>query len=143
MALLTLSNEVAPAYFFHLIEAPMMRLQNVNILLCWSSRMQIYGFVENHTFLEQFVRMGVPAQFSNLGVPAQFSNLGVPAQFSNLGGTSTVFSTLHGSLWLGKDKGSIMKSADSCSTIHLEIYFSSKVYYKSLLKGSPLLCTSL
>ena len=53
-----------------------MRLPNVKILLCWPSRMQIYGFVENHTFLEQFVRMGgggVPAQFSNLGVPAQFS----------------------------------------------------------------------
>ena len=62
-----------------------MRLPNVKILLCWPSRMQIYGFVENHTFLEQFVRMGVPAQFSNLGVPAQFSNLRVPAQFSNLG----------------------------------------------------------
>ena len=58
-----------------------MRLPNVKILLCWSSGMQIYGFVENHTFLEQFVRMGVPAQFSNLGVPAQFSNLGVPAHF--------------------------------------------------------------
>ena len=85
MALLTLSNEGAPAHFFHLMEAPTMRLPNVKILLCWSSRTQIYGFVENHTFLEQFVRMGVPAQFSNLGVPAQFSNLGVPAQFSNLG----------------------------------------------------------
>ena len=35
-----------------------MRLPNVKILLCWPSRMQIYGFVENHTFLEQFVRMG-------------------------------------------------------------------------------------
>ena len=62
-----------------------MRLPNVKILLCWPSRIQIYGFVENHKFLEQFVRMGVPAQFSNLGVPAQFSNLRVPAQFSNLG----------------------------------------------------------
>ena len=62
-----------------------MRLPNVKILLCWPSRMQIYGFVQTRTFLEQFVRMGVPAQFSNLGVPAQFSNLGVPAQFSNLG----------------------------------------------------------
>ena len=62
-----------------------MRLPNVKILLCWSSRTQIYGFVENHTFLEQFVRMGVPAQFVRMGVPAQFSNLGVPAQFSNLG----------------------------------------------------------
>ena len=49
-----------------------MRLPNVKILFCWPSRMQIYGFVENHTFLEQFVGMGVPAQFSNLGVPAQF-----------------------------------------------------------------------
>ena len=85
MALLTLSNEVASAHFFHLMEAPTMRLPNVQMLLCWPSRMRIYGFVENHTFLEQFVRMGVPAQFSNLGVPAQFSNLGVPAQFSNLG----------------------------------------------------------
>ena len=62
-----------------------MRLPNVKTLLCWPSRIQIYGFVENHTFLEQFVSMGVPTQFSNLGVPAQFSNLGVPAQFSNLG----------------------------------------------------------
>ena len=49
-----------------------MRLPNVRMLLCWPSGMQIYGFVENHTFLEQFVRMGVPAQFSNLGVPAHF-----------------------------------------------------------------------
>ena len=67
MALLTFSNEGAPAHFFHLIEASMMRLQNVKMLLCWSSRMHVYGFVENHTFLEQFVSMGVPAQFwSNL-----------------------------------------------------------------------------
>ena len=58
-----------------------MRLPNVKILLCWPSRMQIYGFVENHTFLEQFVSMGVPAHFSNLGVPAQFVRMGVPAQF--------------------------------------------------------------
>ena len=49
-----------------------MRLPNVKILLCWSSRTQIYGFVENHTFLEQFVRMGVPTQFSNLEEPAHF-----------------------------------------------------------------------
>ena len=58
-----------------------MGLPNVKILICWPSRMQIYGFVENHTFLEQFVSMGVPAQFSNLGVTAQFSNLGVTAHF--------------------------------------------------------------
>ena len=72
MALLTLSNEGAPAHFFHLMEAPTMRLPNVKMLLCWLSRIQIYGFVENYAFLEQFVRMGVPAQSSNLGVPAQF-----------------------------------------------------------------------
>ena len=35
-----------------------MRLPNVRILLCWSSRTQIYGFVENRTFLEQFVSRG-------------------------------------------------------------------------------------
>ena len=52
-----------------------MRPSNVKILLCWPSRMQIYGFVENHTFLEQFVSMGVPGHFFNLGVPAQFSQL--------------------------------------------------------------------
>ena len=38
------------------------------------------------------------------------------------------------SLWLGKDKGTIMKGADSCGTFRLEINFSSKVYSKSLLK---------
>ena len=81
MALLALSNEGAPAHFFHLMEAPTMRLPNVKMLLCWPSRIQIYGLVENHTFLEQFVSMGVPTQFFNLGVPAQFSNLEVPAHF--------------------------------------------------------------
>ena len=40
-----------------------MRLPNVGMLLCWPSRMRVYGFVENRTFLEQFVRMRVPAQF--------------------------------------------------------------------------------
>ena len=61
-----------------------MRLPNVKMLLCWPSRMQIYGLVENHTFLEQFVSMGVPGHFSNLGVPGHFSNLGVPGHFSNM-----------------------------------------------------------
>ena len=64
MALLTLSNEAVPTHFFHLMEAPTMRLPNIKILLCWPSRMHIYGSVENYTFLEQFVSMGVPAQFS-------------------------------------------------------------------------------
>ena len=103
------------------IEAPTMRLPNVTILLCWPSRMQIYGFVQNRTFLEQFVpghfsiwgyqdifsNLGVPGHFFNLGVPGHFSNMieqfvrmGVPAQFSNLGvpghffqsgGTTTIF----------------------------------------------------
>ena len=59
-----------------------MRLPNEKILLCWPSRMHIYGSVENRTFLEQFVSMGVPAQSFNLGVPAQFVRIGVPAQFS-------------------------------------------------------------
>ena len=52
------------------------------------------------------------------------------------------------SLWLGKDKGTIMKSAESCSTIHLKINFSSRVYSKSLLKvgllkGSPRLVPNI
>ena len=38
------------------------------------------------------------------------------------------------SLWLGKDKGTVMKSVESSGTIHFEINFSSKVYSKSLLK---------
>ena len=63
MALLALFNEGVPAHVFHLIEAPMMGLPNVKMLLCWPSRMQIYGFVENHTFLEQFVSMGVRDHF--------------------------------------------------------------------------------
>ena len=40
-----------------------MRLPNVKKLLRWPSRMQIYGFVENRTFLEQFVSMGVRDHF--------------------------------------------------------------------------------
>ena len=91
-----------------------MRPSNVKILLCWPSRMQIYGLVENHTFCEQFVTRGLPGHFSNLGVPGHFSNLEVPEHFFQSGGTSTIFSTLHGSLWLGKD---IMKSAESGGTI--------------------------
>ena len=51
MALLALSNAGVPAHFFHLKEGPMMRLPNVKILLCLPCRMQIYGFVENRTFL--------------------------------------------------------------------------------------------
>ena len=81
--------------------------------------MQIYDLVENHTFLEQFDSMGVRGHFSNLGVPGHFSNMieqfdsmGVPGHFFQSGGTRTFFSTLHGSLWLGKDKGSIMESAE-------------------------------
>ena len=58
MAPLALSNEGVPAHFFHLIEAPMMRLPNVKMLLHWPSKMHIYGFIENRTFLEQFDSMG-------------------------------------------------------------------------------------
>ena len=46
--------------------------------------MQIYGFVENHTFLEQFVSMGVPAQFSNLGVPAHFWSISLVHVFCSI-----------------------------------------------------------
>ena len=43
-----------------------MRLPNIKMLCRWPSRMHIYGFVENHTVLEQFVSMGAPAHFSIL-----------------------------------------------------------------------------
>ena len=93
----------------------------------WSNSYQdifsIWGYQDifsNPGVPGHFFNLGVPGHFSNMieqfvrmGVPAQFSNLGVPGHFFQSGGTSTVFSTLHGSLWLGKDKGSIMKSADS------------------------------
>ena len=57
-----------------------MRLPKVKILLCWPSRMQIYGFVENHTFLEQFVSMGGTSTFFNM--MEQFVIMGVPAHFT-------------------------------------------------------------
>ena len=41
----------------------MMRLLHVKMLLHWPSRMHIYGFIENYTFLEQFVSMGVRDHF--------------------------------------------------------------------------------
>ena len=70
MAPLALFNEGAPGHFFHLIKTPKMRLQSVKILLCWPSRMHIYGFVENHTFfnmMEQFVSMGYQDIFQSIG----------------------------------------------------------------------------
>ena len=45
MAPLVLFNEGVPGHFFHLMEVPTMRLQNAKTLLCWSSRMHIYGLV--------------------------------------------------------------------------------------------------
>ena len=65
-----------------------MRLPNVKTLLCWPSRIQIYGFVENHTFLEQFVSMGVPAQFSNLGYQHNFPIWGYQHTFRYFGNDS-------------------------------------------------------
>ena len=88
------------------------------------------------SFLILFVRMGVPAQFSDLGgtstifQPGGTSTIFQPGGTSTIfqsggtstifqsGGTNTIFSTLHGSLWFGKDKGSIMKSTESYGTIH-------------------------
>ena len=45
MAPLALFNEGVSGHFFHLIEAPMIRLPNAKMLLCWPSIMHIYGFV--------------------------------------------------------------------------------------------------
>ena len=50
--------------------------------------------------------------------------LGTSTNFQS-GGTSTIFSTLHGSLWLGKDKGSIMESVESGGT-HSIIHYNVK-----------------
>ena len=37
--------------------------------------------------------------------------------YGSVGHLECIFIALHGSLWLGKDKGSIMKSAESGGTI--------------------------
>ena len=116
MALLALSNAVAPTHFFHLMETPTMRLPNVKVLLCWSSRTQIYGFVENHTFWSNLLAWGYQHNLLEWGYQHNFPIWGYQHNLLEWG-TSTIFSTLHGSLWLGKDKGSIMKSAESGSTI--------------------------
>ena len=44
IAPLALFNEGYERTFFTFVEAPMMRLQNAKALLCWPSRMHIYGF---------------------------------------------------------------------------------------------------
>ena len=90
MAVLTLSN----AHFFHLIETSTMRLPDVKILVGWPSRMQIYGFVENHTFLERFVSRGYQDIFQFYGSVGPLecifmalltrSNKGAPAHFFHL-----------------------------------------------------------
>ena len=61
-----------------------MRLPNVKMLLRWPSRMHIYGFVENHTFLEQFVNMGVPGHFPILWLTVALFNEGAPGHFFHL-----------------------------------------------------------
>ena len=75
MALLTLSNGGAPAHLFHLMEAPTMRLPNVKILLCWPSRKQIYGFVENHTFWSNLLAWGYQHNFPIWGYQHIFGAL--------------------------------------------------------------------
>ena len=39
-----------------------------------------------------------------------------------------IFIALHGSLWLGKDKGSIMKSVKSGGTIYYKHYYGNKLF---------------
>ena len=87
IALLALFNEGVPALVFHLMEVPTMRLQSTKILLCWSSRMLIYGFVDITHFLEQFVSMGVPVQFSFLWLHWPSLMRGYQHIFSSYGGT--------------------------------------------------------
>ena len=70
----------------------------------------------------------------NDGSPQRFSQLrpfAISHSFVTLkgnGGTSAIFSTLHGSLWLGKDKGSIMKSGESGGTIYYKHYCGNKLF---------------
>ena len=67
--------------------------------------------------MEQFDSMGVLRHFSirwsNLiawGYQCIFSTL---VFYGSVGHLECIFIALHGSLWLNKDKGSIMKSAES------------------------------
>ena len=67
--------------------------------------------------------------------------------YCSVGPLEHIFIALHGSLWFGKDKGSIMKSAESGGTIYCKHYYGNKlyelkVYSRNLLKGSPLSCIS-
>ena len=55
--------------------------------------------------MEQFVSMGIPMHLLNFGI------------LCSVGHLECIFIALHGSLWLGKDKGSIMKSMESSGAI--------------------------
>ena len=90
IAPLALFNEGAPGHFFHLMEAPMMRLQSAKILLRWPSRMHIYGFVYNRKFLEQFDSMGVPGHIPILWLTVALFNEGAPGHFFHLMEVSTM-----------------------------------------------------
>ena len=58
-----------------------MRFQNVKILLRWPSRMHIYGFVENCTFLEQFDSMGVTQHSFKYDGAISLNSLTAQAEF--------------------------------------------------------------
>ena len=75
-----------------------------------------------------FFNMGYQDNFFNMGVRGHFFQFGGTRTFFQSGGTRTFFSTLHGSLWLGKDKGSIMKNAESCGTIYYKHYYGNKLF---------------
>ena len=123
-------------------------------LLAWryQHNFPIWGYQHNFPiwgYQHNFPSGGTSTIFQSGGTSTIFQSE-VPAQFPNLGyqhifqilwsdllawGYQHIFSTLHGSLWLGKDKGSIMESTESGGTTHLEINFLSKVYSKSLPRG--------
>ena len=61
--------------------------------------------------MEQFDSMGVPAHFFTLWRHPRWGSR--MQKHCSVGPLERIFIALYGSLWLGKDKGSIMKSAES------------------------------
>ena len=58
MASLALFNEGVPAHFFHLVEAPTMRLPNVKMLLCRPSRCIFMALFEITHFWSNLIACG-------------------------------------------------------------------------------------
>ena len=138
MASLALFNEGVPAHFFHLIEAPTMRLPNIKMLLCWPLECIFMASLKIAHFWSNLIGGGTSAFFYMVVTKmAPHRNVLEPLNGKR---QSEVKERKDGDLATGA-RDRMENVLEYIINITMEINFSSKVYSKSLLKESHLSCT--